>query len=161
MWWSSTRERHVLRQALVLRQQSGVPGDPPQRLLELGHGEHHPAIDLGARLEIGWQELALRVLLREVEHDRGRFRDHQIAVDQHRKLARRIESEEFRPLMLAREQVHDFELELGAEFVEAPQGAQGSRRTEAIEFHRLPPLCRSSHDAWARPKDSPDWRFFG
>ena len=98
-----------------------MPGDPPQRLLEFSHGEHHPSIDLRAHLEIGWQEPALRVLLRQVEHDRGGFRDHQIAVDQHRKLARRIETQEFRPLMLPGQQVHDFELERGAELPETPQ----------------------------------------
>jgi hypothetical protein len=88
-------------QTLRLGVDEGVLGDAPERLLELGRGEERPAVDLGPRPRVGRQQALLRILLGEVEHDRHRLGDHEIAVDQHRQLAGGVDRAKLGPHMLA------------------------------------------------------------
>ncbi len=92
--------------------QKRVPGYPPQRLLEFSHGEHDPAVGLGPRLEIGRQQPLVAILVGQIHDDRGRFGQHEIAVDQHRDFAGRSKAKEVGAPMFAGGEIdgHEFEI---------------------------------------------------
>src|SRR5262249_35214698 len=73
----------------------------------------------------------LGILLGQIKNDGRRFRDNAVAIDEHRQLAGGIERKEFRALVLPGQQVDGHELEVRAEFPEAPEGAKRTRRTES------------------------------
>ena len=127
------RERNVRGQPLLLRIQILVLGDAPQRLLQLRHREQQPPVDLRAAARVRRQELP--ILLREVQHDRCRLGEHEIAVDQHRDLGGRIELQKLGPRCLAGEQVHADRFEVDAELLQRPAGADRAREREFIQLH--------------------------
>src|SRR6185369_14465577 len=115
-------------------------GHSPQRLLELGHGEHDPAIDLSPLLEPGRHQPFLWIFLGQIQDDSRRFRNHEVAVDQYRHFSCGIEREEVGPPVLAGLQIDRNELELRLQFLEAPERAQRTGGAEAIKLHHgFPP----------------------
>jgi hypothetical protein len=64
-----------------------VARDAPDRLLELRHREEQPVIHLRTGSQVGGEEPLLRILFREVQHDRHRFAQHEVVIDEDGDLA--------------------------------------------------------------------------
>src|SRR5581483_29045 len=108
----------------------------PYGLLELGGREEAPAVGLGAESRVGGKEAAIGVLLGEVQDDSHRFGQHEIAIDQHRQLARRVELQKPGTLVLAAGHIDTHGLESDAELLEYPANPRGAGRAEFVELQR-------------------------
>src|SRR5215470_5433809 len=115
---------NICRQALVLWIKPSMPGDPPERLLELGDSEHRPAIHFCTRLQARWQQTFVPIFVGEVQHDRGRLRNDGVAVDQHGHLPRWIETKKLRTLVLAGHQIDRDKLKIRVELLKSPECSQ-------------------------------------
>src|SRR6185295_16031940 len=84
-------------------------------------------------------ESLLRILLGEIEGDRDRLVEHDVAVHQHGDLPGRVDGQELRAAMVAGEQVYALGFEVDTELLQGPARADRSRRGKLIQLHRLPP----------------------
>src|SRR5262245_62060574 len=80
----------------------------------------------------------LWILLREVQHDRDRFAQHEIVIDEDGDLAGGIQRQELRPAVLALREVHLDVLEIEVQLPQHPQGTDGARRSKTVELHWPP-----------------------
>src|SRR4029453_291807 len=132
-----TCDRYLRREPLLRRVERGVARDAPERLLQLGRGEQEPLVDLCPGSEPGGQEAFLRVLLREVEDDRDRFREDEVAIDEDGQLASGVHREKLGAPMLALRGIYVNELELNIQLAQRPEDADRTGRREPIELHGL------------------------
>src|SRR6266571_3160951 len=130
------REGDLRGQPLLDRILVRVARDAPDRLLELRHREEQPAIHLRTGSQVGGEEPLLRILLREVQHDRDRFAQHEVVIDEDGDLASGIHGQELRPAVLALREVHLDVLEIEVQLPQHPQGTDGARRSKTVELHR-------------------------
>lgn len=77
----------------------------------------------------------MRVLLREIEHDRDGFREDEVVVDEDRQLAGGVQREELGAAMLELGDVDVDELELDLELAQHPEDAQRAGRGIRVELH--------------------------
>jgi len=119
-----SRGYNVCLQTLVLRIKRRVLADPPEWLLELCDCKHDPAIGLRPLPQVSGQQPLLAIFVGEVKHDRRRFRNNEVAVDQHGNLPRRIEAQEIRTLMLVSQQIDRNKFKIRVEFLESPERSQ-------------------------------------
>ena len=61
--------------------------DSPERLFQLGRGEEESSVDLGPCSKPAGEQAFLSVLLRQVEDDRDRLRENEVAIDEDRQLS--------------------------------------------------------------------------
>ena len=109
--------------------------DAPERLLQLGCCEQKPTVDLRALFEAGGQQALVSIFFGQVEHDRHRLGEHQVAVDEYRDFPSGIDLEELGTLMLGGQKVDADGLEIHAQLLERPAHADRSGRAELVEFH--------------------------
>src|SRR6267143_965583 len=93
------------------------------------------AIRLRTGSQVGGEEPLLRILLREVQHDRDRFAQHEVVIDEDGDLAGGIHGQELRPSMLALRDVHLDVLEIEVQLPQHPQGTDSARRSKTVELH--------------------------
>jgi hypothetical protein len=81
-------------------------------------------------LELAGQQALMGIFFRQVEHDRYRLGEHQVAVDEHRDLPGGIDLQELGAAVLAGQRVDADGLEIPAQFLERPTHADRSGRAE-------------------------------
>src|SRR2546426_9709705 len=74
-------------------------------------------------------------LFRSVQHDRDRFAQHEVVIDEDRDLAGGIHGQELRPSVLALRDVHLDVLEIEVQLPQHPQGTDSARRSKTVELH--------------------------
>jgi len=95
--------------------------DAPNRLLELRRREEQPAIHLRTGSQVGGKETPFGILLREVQHDRDRFGQHEVVIDEGGELAGGIHGQKLRPAVLALRGVHLDVLEVEVQLAQHPR----------------------------------------
>src|SRR5204862_6171955 len=130
-----TGDRYLRREPLLGWVERSVSRDSPERLFQLGRGEEEPSVDLGPGSKPAGEQAFLRVLLRQVEDDRDRLRENEVAIDEDRQLSGRVHGEKLGPPKLALGGVYVDELELDIQLAQRPEDADRTGRREPIELH--------------------------
>src|SRR5688572_28673909 len=130
----------------------GVSRDSPERLFQLGRGEEEPSVDLRPCSKPAGEQAFLGVLLRQVEDDRDRLRENEVAIDEDRQLSSRVQREKLGPPEVALGGVYVDELELDIQLAQRPEDADRTGRREPIELHGVAvsfgPERRPRSGAW-------------
>src|SRR5262245_12171210 len=135
-------ERYLRREPLLGWVERSVSRHSPERLFQLGRGEEEPSVDLRPCSKPAGEQAFLRVLLRQVEDDRDRLRENEVAIDEDRQLSGRVHGEKLRPPMLALGGVYVDELVLHTQLAQRPEDADRTGRREPI-MAWLSPSARS------------------
>src|SRR5262249_36011938 len=134
------------------RLDKALEGHLGDRRTEMCRLPMQPAIDVRALARVGREEQRAPMRAREIGEDRVRFPEHELAVDEHRDQAVRVERLEGRRASLAPEDVHCGELELEAQLVRDGTDLQAMRGArELIQLHGPAPqvasLVRTTREA--------------
>ena len=130
--------------ALVRRQEQAVHQHHEERRLDLGHAPEAPLHRARLVFQRRGVETRLVVLLREIQVDRHGLEQRDVAVDQRRHAAVRIDRVVLGLLGVGRE-VDRHQLVGHAQLLERPQTSHGARLADSIELDH-----RSSLRAFAR-----------
>lgn len=86
----------------------------------------------GCSNSVGGNQALVGILVGQIEHDGHRLGEHQVAVDEHGNLPRRIDLEELGAAVLAGQEVDADGLEIHAKFLERPPHSDRSGRAELV-----------------------------
>src|SRR5207237_9046783 len=116
-----TGDRYLRREPLLGWVEGSVSRDSPERLFQLGRGEEEPSVDLRPCSKPAGEQAFLRVLLRQVEDDRDRLRENEVAIDEERQLSGRVYGEKLGPPKLAIGGVYVYVLDIELQLENIPE----------------------------------------
>jgi hypothetical protein len=85
-----TGDRYLRSEPLLGGVEQSVSRHSPEWLFQLGRGEKQPSVNLRSGSKPAGEQALLRVLLRQVEADRDRLRESEVAIDEGRQLSGRF-----------------------------------------------------------------------